>query len=379
MNDPELNAAIANLPSNYSFEVHKCVWHLRKASAKSVALQFPEGLLLFSQMLADIFAHFCGVRCTIMGDVTYGACCVDDFTASRLGCDFLIHYGHSCLVPINRTLKDVRMLYVFVEIAVDNEHLVQLVRHNFAPETAFALMGTIQFVAVLQHAKAALTEYTGMYIPQCRPLSPGEVLGCTSPKLPDGTTTLIFVADGRFHLEASMIANPTVRAFRYDPYSKKMTSEHYDHKAMRAIRKDAIDQARAGRSYGLILGTLGRQGSPIVMRDLKAKIKAAGHRCTSLLMSEMKPEKLAYFGDQVDVWVQVACPRLSIDWGHKFCNGKPLLSPYEANVVLGHAAPFWAADEEDRVDLEARPYPMDFYSKDSSGPWTVNYTPPRQA
>ena len=33
----------------------------------------------------------------IMGDVTYGACCIDDYTAKALGCDMLIHYGHSCL------------------------------------------------------------------------------------------------------------------------------------------------------------------------------------------------------------------------------------------------------------------------------------------
>jgi len=32
-----------------------------------------------------------------MGDVTYGACCVDDFTARALGCDLMVHYGHSCL------------------------------------------------------------------------------------------------------------------------------------------------------------------------------------------------------------------------------------------------------------------------------------------
>jgi 2-(3-amino-3-carboxypropyl)histidine synthase len=34
-----------------------------------------------------------------MGDVTYGACCVDDYTAVALGCDMLVHYGHSCLGP----------------------------------------------------------------------------------------------------------------------------------------------------------------------------------------------------------------------------------------------------------------------------------------
>lgn len=33
----------------------------------------------------------------IMGDVTYGACCIDDYTAVALGCDMLVHYGHSCL------------------------------------------------------------------------------------------------------------------------------------------------------------------------------------------------------------------------------------------------------------------------------------------
>lgn len=32
-----------------------------------------------------------------MGDVTYGACCVDDFTAKEAGCEMIVHYAHSCL------------------------------------------------------------------------------------------------------------------------------------------------------------------------------------------------------------------------------------------------------------------------------------------
>lgn len=32
-----------------------------------------------------------------MGDVTYGACCIDDYSAKALDMDLLIHYGHSCL------------------------------------------------------------------------------------------------------------------------------------------------------------------------------------------------------------------------------------------------------------------------------------------
>jgi diphthamide biosynthesis enzyme Dph1/Dph2-like protein len=41
--------------------------------------------------------RFTSALTIIMGDVTYGACCVDDYTALALGCDMLIHYGHSCL------------------------------------------------------------------------------------------------------------------------------------------------------------------------------------------------------------------------------------------------------------------------------------------
>lgn len=33
----------------------------------------------------------------------------------------------------------------------------------------------------------------------------------------------------RFHLEAIMIANPTIPAYRYDPYGRIFTKEEYDH------------------------------------------------------------------------------------------------------------------------------------------------------
>lgn len=231
-----------------------------------------------------------------MGDVTYGACCIDDYTAVALGCDMLVHYGHSCLgmhnisrylceirltfssVPIDQTT--IKTLYVFVEIAIDSSHLNQTIRYNFPtdrsqfreqlllsedndqlpagqkigpsnhlrieaagsnssdkPEqsqntisqtsptsyepTRLALVSTIQFVAALSRLKDDLTSdfddpgvpapaglieasnsstepnsveahasrprlWSAKYeatIPQSKPLSPGEILGCTAPHL----------------------------------------------------------------------------------------------------------------------------------------------------------------------------------------------------
>lgn len=64
-------------------------------------------------------------------------------------------------------------------------------------------MGTIQFASSIHLASTKLLEFfTHMSIPQAKPLSPGEVLGCTSPII-DGVDALVFIADGRFHLEVS--------------------------------------------------------------------------------------------------------------------------------------------------------------------------------
>ena len=237
--------------------------------------------------LNNPMGRFTSALTVIMGDVTYGACCIDDYTAVALGCDMMVHYGHSCLgelyfifflflfpfpdatqVPVDQTT--IKTLYVFVEIGIDSAHLHQSIRLNFPsnrqsfrerlldPEeelnhipagtqiasgmaqlriqgpsgsddlhqateepTRLALVSTIQFVAALQKLKEDLSvEYThpthesqspglignitegsdsaqqqnrtkfwtGAYeatIPRSKPLSPGEILGCTAPFLKD--------------------------------------------------------------------------------------------------------------------------------------------------------------------------------------------------
>ena len=74
-----------------------------------------------------------------------------------------------------------------------------------------------------------------------------------------------------------------------------------------------------------------------------------------LFLSEINPLKLLKF-EEVDAWIQIACPRLSIDWGHE-CK-KPLLNTYEAFACLNEID--WLQN-----------YPMDYYS-DQGGKWS-NY------
>jgi diphthamide synthase subunit DPH2 len=126
LHNDALNDAIKLLPTNYNFEIHKSIWRVQKEKVDIVALQFPEGLLMYSLIISDIFKNFCSVDTLIMGDVTYGACCIDDFTAKKLGAQMMIHYGHSCLIPVNVT--SIIVMYVFVEIYFDPAHLIECLR-----------------------------------------------------------------------------------------------------------------------------------------------------------------------------------------------------------------------------------------------------------
>ncbi|ORX41125.1 putative diphthamide synthesis protein-domain-containing protein [Kockovaella imperatae] len=412
LNDPVLDEAISHLPSNYNFEIHKTVHHIRRDGIKTVALQMPEGLMVYGCAIADIIEEFTGALPLLLADVTYGACCIDDFTAKEMGAEMIVHYGHSCLIPVSQTT--LKTLYVFVEIGIDTAHLSLSVRKNFPSSrsafhrmvlesvdaakmpiamdddspTRLALVSTIQFVASVQTLRTDLESelpsldetgenalikregnvWRGKYditIPQSKPLSPGEVLGCTAPKLKD-VDALIYVGDGRFHLESIMIANPAIPAFRYDPYSKKFTRETYEHQEMRTVRSDAVRAAKRGLessgpgSWAVVLGTLGRQGSLSVLKTITSSLPSHDPPLL-LLLSELSPVKLALFPD-LTAFVQTSCPRLSIDWGYAF--DRPLLSPYEASVALGRIKSWSDGD-----------YPMDFYSDNSLGPWTPRHKP----
>ncbi|KAF8164994.1 putative diphthamide synthesis protein-domain-containing protein [Crassisporium funariophilum] len=478
--DTQLNAAIKQLPSNYSFEIHKTIHHVRKNNATMVALQMPEGLQMFACTIADIIERFTNALTVIMGDVTYGACCIDDYTAVALGCDMLVHYGHSCLVPMDQTT--IKTLYVFVEIGIDSNHLTQTIRMNFPDDretfhtnlldseeanaqlpigsqigvgrnlriegplmsdvpvdltsgavasishspTRLALVSTIQFVAALQRLKEDLSEayvtnrtpasssglidegysqkigqsstenmtphiWTGKYettIPRSKPLSPGEILGCTAPRL-DDVDALIYLGDGRFHLESIMIANPRVPAFRYDPYSKKLTRERYDHQEMQTVRDQSVQTARRSivafsqelatkeenhgpPLWGVILGTLGRQGSFKQLQAITHQLEGSKTPIPymQILLSELSPAKLALFNPHISTFIQTSCPRLSIDWGYAF--DRPLLSPYETAVAVGKTASWMekAVDGKNKSGAVSGVYPMDFYTAGS--PWAIS-------
>lgn len=338
--EEEIPECLQYLPRNYNFEMGKVLRTIRRVGARKVTLQFPDGLLRFSFVIIDIIEKYTGAECVILNDVVYGGCCVDD---ESIGSDLLVHYGHSCLVPVGE--MSVKVLYIFVDIRIDVEHAAEVIRRNF--QGKIGLIGTIQFNSSINRLRRLLSaEQSGVEcaLPQVKPLSSGEVLGCTSPRI-DGVSAVVSIGDGRFHLEGAMIRNPHLKFYKYCPFSRRMTQESYDHDSMLGGRKEEIRRAFDGKTFGVILGSLGKQGSKEILRSVVKRLEK--YDIYLIMLDEISPKALERYGF-IDSFVQISCPRLSIDWGRLF--RKPLLTPFEV---------FYSGGE----------YLMDYYSQEGKGEW----------
>jgi 2-(3-amino-3-carboxypropyl)histidine synthase len=67
----------------------------------------------------------------------------------------------------------------------------------------------------------------------------------------------------------------------------------HDRVAIFPGRSAEIEKARGCSQFGLILGTLGRQGNPMIMERLEAALASKSKQYTIVLLSEITPAKVA--------------------------------------------------------------------------------------
>jgi len=71
----------------------------------------------------------------LLADVTYGACCIDDFTAKEMGAEMIVHYGHSCLSTLGLSSQSCTMLTLSPRVANIDQNALHLCRdrHRHTP------------------------------------------------------------------------------------------------------------------------------------------------------------------------------------------------------------------------------------------------------
>lgn len=331
----------------YDLEEANVKSFLKKHGAKRAAVQLPAGL---REHLPDIMRAFdsAGVETIALADNCYGACDPGDIQAKLLGCDVLVHYGHSDMgIP-----TCLPTLYVEARMVVDPIKSVEqaISQMNFK---RVGLLTTVQHVTHLKNVANLLTS-NGLEPligePGNRAKYPGQLLGCDfscARSIASQVGGFLYIGTGDFHpLGAALATGKQVLAVNPVTEGSKLIAPATD--AFLQRRKAMVARAAAGERFGVVASTKRGQARFNLARRLVENLKHSGRDAYLLAVDEVKPEELEDF--KSDALVCTACPRIPIDDAERFrC---PVLTPFETEVMLGKAKfETYRIDEITKVDI----------------------------
>lgn len=104
------------------YEIERTVAQIQSGAYKRIALQFPDSLLpdavRVQHELRERLQDSGYERMFVLGDTSYGSCCVDEVAAQHLFADCIVHYGRTCLSATSK----IPVIYVFGNAPIDTPH-----------------------------------------------------------------------------------------------------------------------------------------------------------------------------------------------------------------------------------------------------------------
>lgn len=103
---------------------------------------------------------------------------------------------------------------------------------------------------------------------------------------------MMYVAGGRFHLESAMITNPLVQPSVKTSFWNIFVRETNGHETMLAQGRRAAAEVSDAMWFDIILGTLVRQGSTVLIERVYEAVRGAGKCYDATFLSEWTSAKI---------------------------------------------------------------------------------------
>lgn len=392
--DGQSNSSRASLVSLTAEEfdvkgtVHKIIQFADgKVENLNVALQFPDHLMRYGPFICEYLKVHTkrvtedtglSILYFILGDTSYGECCVDEVAAQHLSANLVVHYGHTCLSP-TRTLP---VLFIFPKCRPQSsEQVIANVRNAVKEAMAqsdgnrivllYDLMLRSYFCENGFRTGEEVVEYENLLqsaaenfaVANMRIANPDNILlpnstqwDCDESQTTVGalayksegqplssTTFLWFTADDEQECWSPAIRNAALKlctgsgetcagfftvSIRGDtPVSTRVVD------ASRILRKRfaTLLKANDAERIGIVPGTLGVSRNLEVIERCKKIILESGKRYYVVLVGKPNPAKLANF-PEIDAFVLVACPENALLDGREYL--RPILTPAELEAAL---------------------------------------------
>ena len=315
----------------FDFEEEKLLEEILRRNAKRVLLQFPEGLKPESPRIA-ILLQKAGVQAIISADPCYGACDLPLMEAKDLNVDLIVHFGHTEFMK--QTI--LQTLYVEVRAKIPLKGVVRKALPYLKGYERIGLATIIQHIQMLDDVKNMLLKAgKNVVVGDSGKLEyTGQVTGCNYSNVKatqNDVDAFLFFGGGKFHaLGVALATGKPVIAV--DPYMGRVFCMDREARKIVKQRWASIQEAKKATLFGVLIGLKHGQKRLTEALHAKEKLEKHGKRVVVLAIHEFTPEACMQF-PTIDVFVNTACPRLSLDDAARF--RKPVLSYSEILVLLG--------------------------------------------
>ncbi|XP_050399954.1 2-(3-amino-3-carboxypropyl)histidine synthase subunit 2 isoform X2 [Patella vulgata] len=318
--------------------VSSMVWTSRK-----IALQFPDELLVNSVEVLEKLQNCTKQKLFVLGDTSYGSCCVDEIAAQRYNADCLIHFGRSCLSKTSR----LPVLNIYGQHKIDVDNCFCEV-NRLLPDTDIHVI--ILFDTIYRHCVGDLLHklqksYRSVILSAIQETS--NVNGNIDTSERNGVcrchrmfhlieeTTLkdysMFYVGRESQTLSNLMMNFTENSFySYDPVSQKGRHEEININKTLMKRFYMIERVKDANIVGIVVGTLGVINYLEIISKIKKLLKSAGKKHYTFVVGKLNVAKLGNFME-VDVFVLVSCCENTLVDCKEFY--KPIVTPYDLEIA----------------------------------------------
>ncbi|NWU94281.1 DPH2 synthase, partial [Upupa epops] len=321
------------------YEMGRAAAFVRGGGFRKVALQFPDELMADAAVVAARMEAATGAEMYILGDTTYGSCCVDEVAAEHVGAEAVLHYGSACLSPCRR----LPVLHIFGKQPLDIERCAEAFRELYPDrQSCVVVLSDVVYAHAMGELEQQLCpEYHNivfsrvLYEDPPGPALPGEVRQFGRQFTVEALgglqgCAMFYVGTEGLALTSFMLTWNCCPFSSFDPTTG--CSRHETFNVNRALmrRLYLVERARDARVVGILVGTLGVAGYVAVLQHLQELLCRAGKRSYTFAVGKPNPAKLANFLE-VDIFVLVACAQNSLLDSSNFY--RPVITPYELELA----------------------------------------------
>ncbi|CAF9928553.1 MAG: hypothetical protein GOMPHAMPRED_005164 [Gomphillus americanus] len=333
---------------------------LDKTPLKSSATNKPDSLDLGASMNDVSLVDRPGVRppsrrLYILGDTSFGACCVDEIAAEHISAEVVVHYGRACLSPTAR----LPVIHVFTKKPLDHDTVVDMFVKTYpSKEAKVILMADTMFHNHIPTLYARLRDekaYSNIYAP--------EIIHNPSSLLPNRTlpahcqdNAVELKSYALFHISTPPTALLLTLSSRIGDIKIYLTDNtistpiQASTTALLRRRYGLLTSLSTARIFGILINTLSISSYQHAAAKIAAQIASAGRKSYTFVVGKINAAKVANFAE-VDGWVVVGCWESSLVEGDGFW--KPIITPFELEIVLkGDNSRVWTGEWRGGFDDE---------------------------